>query len=90
MISKEELEYLAQISKINLNENESRKFPEQLDKTIEYIDILEELPSDDSVILDLLEMKIEELRDDVVRMSDGKQIRKYLTEDGFLRGPKMK
>jgi hypothetical protein len=27
MISKEELEYLAQISKINLNENESRKFP---------------------------------------------------------------
>jgi aspartyl/glutamyl-tRNA(Asn/Gln) amidotransferase C subunit len=90
MISKEELEYLAQISKINLNENESRKFPEQLDKTIEYIDILEELASDDSVILDLQEMKIEELRDDVVRMSDGKQIRKYLTEDGFLRGPKMK
>ncbi|MFN2434566.1 MAG: aspartyl/glutamyl-tRNA amidotransferase subunit C [Nitrososphaeraceae archaeon] len=90
MISKEELEYLAQISKINLNENESRKFPEQLDKTIEYIDILEELASDDSVILDLQEMKIEELRDDVVRMSDGKQMRKYLTEDGFLRGPKMK
>ena len=84
MISKEELEYLAQISKINLNENESRKFPEQLDKTIEY------LASDDSAILDLQEMKIEELRDDVVRMSDGKQIRKYLTEDGFLRGPKMK
>ena len=60
MISKEELEYLAQISKINLNENESRKFPKQLDKTIEYIDILEELASDDSVILDLQEMKIEE------------------------------
>ena len=88
MISKEELEYLAQISKINLNENESRKFPKQLDKTIEYIDILEELASDDSVILQ--EMKIEELRDDVVRMSDGKQISKNLTEDGFLRGPKMK
>ena len=60
MISKEELEYLAQISKINLNENESRKFPKQLDKTIEYIDILEELASDDSVILDLQEMKIED------------------------------
>lgn len=90
MISKEELEYLAQISKINLNEKESRKFPKQLDKTIEYIDILEELASDDSVILDLQEMKIEELRDDVVRMSDGKQINKNLTEDGFLRGPKMK
>lgn len=90
MISKEELEYLAQISKINLNENESRKFPKQLDKTIEYIDILEELASDDSVILDLQEMKIEELRDDVARMSDGKQINKNLTEHGFLRGPKMK
>ena len=90
MISNEELEYLAQISRINLNENESRKFPKQLDNTIEYIDILEELASDDSVILDLQEMKIEDLRDDVVRMSDGKQIRKNLTEDGFLRGPKMK
>lgn len=90
MISKEELEYLAQISKINLNENESRKFPKQLDKTIEYIDILEELASDDSVILDLQEMKIEELRDDVARMSEGKHISKNLTEDGFLRGPKMK
>ena len=35
-------------------------------------------------------MKIEELRDDVARMSEGKQISKNLTEDGFLRGPKMK
>ena len=90
MISKEELEYLAQISRISLNENEFRKFPKQLDKTIEYIDILEELASDDSVILDLQEVKIGELRDDVVRMSDGKQISKNLTVDGFLRGPKMK
>ena len=90
MISKEEIEYLAKISKIHLTEDEAKKFPEQLDKTIEYIDILEELASDDSVILDLQEMKIEELRDDVARMSEGKQISKNLTEDGFLRGPKMK
>jgi Asp-tRNAAsn/Glu-tRNAGln amidotransferase C subunit len=69
MISKDELEYLAQISKINLSEDEAKKFPEQLDKTIEYIDILEELASDDSNVLDLQEMKFDELRDDVVRMS---------------------
>lgn len=90
MISKDELEYLAQISKINLSEDEAEKFPEQLDKTIEYIDILEELASDDSNVLDLQEMKFEELRDDVVRMSGGLRITKNLTEDGFLRGPKMK
>lgn len=90
MISKDELEYLAQISKINLSEDEAKKFPEQLDKTIEYIDILEELASDDSNVLDLQEMKFEELRDDVVRMSGGLRITKNLTEDGFLRGPKMK
>ena len=90
MISKDELEYLAQISKINLSEDEAKKFPEQLDKTIEYIDILEELASDDSNVLDLQEMKLDELREDVVRMSGGLRITKNLTEDGFLRGPKMK
>lgn len=90
MISKEELEYLAQISKINLSEDEAKKFPEQLDKTIEYIDILEELASDDSNVLDLQEVKFDELRDDVVRMSEELRITKNLTEDGFLRGPKMK
>lgn len=90
MISKDELEYLAQISKINLSEDEAKKFPEQLDKTIEYIDILEELASDDSNVLDLQEMKFDELRDDVVRMSEELRITKNLTEDGFLRGPKMK
>lgn len=90
MISKDELEYLAQISKINLSEDEAKKFPEQLDKTIEYIDILEELASDDSNVLDLQEMKFDELRDDVGRMSEELRITKNLTEDGFLRGPKMK
>ena len=90
MISKDELEYLAQTSKINLSEDEAKKFPEQLDKTIEYIDILEELASDDSNVLDLQEMKFDELRDDVVRMSGELRITKNLTEGGFLRGPKMK
>lgn len=90
MISKDELEYLAKISKINLSEDEAKKFPEQLDKTIEYIDILEELGSDDSNVLDLQEVNFDELRDDVVIMSGGLRINKNLTEDGFLRGPKMK
>ncbi len=90
MISKDELEYLAQISKINLSEDEAKKFPEQLDKTIEYIDILEELASDDLNVLDMQEVKFDELRDDVVRMSEELRITKNLTEDGFLRGPKMK
>jgi aspartyl/glutamyl-tRNA(Asn/Gln) amidotransferase C subunit len=90
MISKDKLEYLAQISKINLSEDEAKKFPEQLDKTIEYIDILEELASEHSNVLDLQEMKFDELRDDVVRMSGGLRITKNLTEDGYLKGPKMK
>lgn len=90
MISIEELKYLAEISKINLTDDEINKFPQQLNKTIEYIDILEELASDDSNVLDLQEMKFDELRDDVVRMSEELRITKNLTEDGFLRGPKMK
>ncbi|HET6716849.1 MAG: Asp-tRNA(Asn)/Glu-tRNA(Gln) amidotransferase subunit GatC [Nitrososphaerota archaeon] len=90
MISKEDLEHLAQISRINLTEYELEKFPKQLDKTIEYIDILEELASDDSVNLDLQELRFEELRMDEISMSDNKQLNKNITEDGFLRGPKMK
>jgi aspartyl/glutamyl-tRNA(Asn/Gln) amidotransferase C subunit len=90
MISKEDLEHLAQISRINLTENELEKFPKQLDKTIEYIDILEELVSDDSVNLDSQELRFEELRMDEISMSDDKQLSKNITEDGFIRGPKMK
>ena len=90
MISKDELEHLAQISKISLSEDEAKKFPEQLDKTIEYIDVLQELASDDSIVLDLQEIKFEELRDDIVRISGRLRISKNLTEDGYLRGPKIK
>lgn len=90
MISKEDLEHLAQISRINLNEKELEKFPKQLDKTIEYIDILEELASDDSITLDLPELEFEDLRKDEISLSDERQLCKNITEDGFLRGPKMK
>lgn len=90
MISKEDLEHLAQISRINLNEKELEKFPKQLDKTIEYIDILEELASDDSITLDLQELEFEDLRKDEISLSDEKQLCKNITEDGFLKGPKMK
>ena len=90
MISIEELKYLAEISKINLTEDEIDKFPSQLNKTIEYIDTLENLDSDESIALDLYEINFDELRNDIVRKSDGQPIIKNLTEEGFLRGPKMK
>lgn len=90
MISKEDLKHLAQISRINLTENELEKFPKQLDRTIEYIDILKGLEIDDSVILDMPELRFEELRKDEVSISDDMRLSKNITEDGFLRGPKMK
>ena len=90
MISIKELKYLAEISKINLTDDEIDKFPSQLNKTIEYIDILENLDSDESIALDLYEINFDELRNDIVRKSDGQPIIKNLTEEGFLRGPKMK
>jgi aspartyl/glutamyl-tRNA(Asn/Gln) amidotransferase C subunit len=90
MISKDELAYLAKISKIDLSEDEAEKFPKQLERTIEYIDILEQLSSDDPIVLDLQEIKFDELRDDVINTSAGRPINKNLTEDGFLKGPKMK
>jgi aspartyl/glutamyl-tRNA(Asn/Gln) amidotransferase C subunit len=90
MISIEELKYLAEISKINLSDDEIDKFPSQLNKTIQYIDILENLDSDESIALDLYEINFDELRNDIVKKSEGQPIIKNLTEEGFLRGPKMK
>jgi aspartyl/glutamyl-tRNA(Asn/Gln) amidotransferase C subunit len=90
MISIEELKYLAEISKINLTDDEIDKFPSQLNKTIEYIDILENLDSDESIALDLYEINFDELRNDIVKKSYEQPIIKNLTEEGFLRGPKMK
>ncbi|TLX67380.1 MAG: aspartyl/glutamyl-tRNA amidotransferase subunit C [Thaumarchaeota archaeon] len=90
MISKVDLAHLAQISKIDLSEEEIEKFPMQLERTIEYIDVLEELSSDDSIDLDLQEIKFDQLRDDLIKNADGERISKNLTEDGYLKGPKMK
>jgi len=90
MISIEELKYLAEISKIYLTEDEIDKFPSQLNKTIEYIDTLENLDCDGSIDLDLYDINFDELRNDIVKKSDGQLIIKNLTEEGFLRGPKMK
>jgi aspartyl/glutamyl-tRNA(Asn/Gln) amidotransferase C subunit len=90
MISKDELAHLAQLSKIDLSEEEIEKFPMQLERTIEYIDVLEELSSDDSIDLDLQEIKFDQLRDDLTKNTDGEGISKNLTEDGYLKGPKMK
>ena len=90
MISKDELVHLAQISKIDLSEDEAEKFPKQLEKTIQYIDVLEKLSSDDLNILDLHEIEFNDLRDDINEMFDGRAINKNLTEDGYLKGPRMK
>jgi aspartyl/glutamyl-tRNA(Asn/Gln) amidotransferase C subunit len=90
MISKDELAHLAQLSKIDLSEEEIEKFPMQLERTIEYIDVLKELSSDDSIDLDLQEIKFDQLRDDLTKNTDGERINKNLTEDGYLKGPKMK
>ena len=90
MISIKELKYLAEISKINLTEDEFNKFPEQLNKTIQYIDILEKFVFVESVTTDLHEVSLDDLRNDVATKTDGHRIIKNLTEEGFLRGPKMK
>ncbi len=90
MISKDELAHLANISKIDLSEEEIEKFPMQLDRTIEYIDVLEELSTDDSVDLDLQEIQFDQLRDDLIKNADEGGISRNLTEGGYLKGPKMK
>ena len=46
MLSSEDVKHIAELAKFTLTEEEVKKFGEELDKTLDYIRVLDELPTE--------------------------------------------
>lgn len=89
LITKEELLRLCAISRINLDQEQREHFQKNIDKTVAYIDSLQDLELDD-VDFDLLEVSYLKLRNDECNKFGGDILSKNrLTKNGYLKGPKM-
>jgi aspartyl/glutamyl-tRNA(Asn/Gln) amidotransferase C subunit len=89
LITKEELLRLCAISRINLDQEQRECFQKNIDKTVAYIDSLQDLELDD-VDFDLLEVSYSKLRNDECHKFGGDILSKNrLTKNGYLKGPKM-
>jgi len=89
MVTKDELNYLSWISRLNLTDEELEKFSEQIDETIKYIDVLETFHSESSSV-DLQEIDLSDFREDEILEFNGNLIQySNLTPERLVKGPKM-
>lgn len=89
MVTKDELNYLSWISRLNLTDEELEKFSEQIDETIKYIDVLETFQSESSSV-DLQELDLSDFREDEILEFNGDLIPySNLTPERLVKGPKM-
>lgn len=89
MVSKDELKHLGCISRIDLSEEEIETFNRQIGDTIKYIDVLETLDSE-NLDLESIEIDFSNLREDKAIRFTKDIIPKYaLTQEGYVKGPKM-
>lgn len=89
MVTKDELNYLSWISRLNLTDEELEKFSQQIDETIKYIDVLETFHPESSSV-DLQELDLSDFREDEILEFNGDLIPySNLTPERFVKGPKM-
>ncbi len=89
MISKEEIRHLGQLSKLELTDQELRKYESQIEEIIRYLDVLDRLSLAEIEPVQLT-IKVSELRKDNVETFQGDALKnvKY-RKDAFVKGPRI-
>ena len=89
MVSKEEIRHLGQLSKLELTDQELRKYESQIEEIIRYLDVLDRLSLDEIEPVQST-IKISELRKDNAETFQGDTLKnvKYRKDD-FIKGPRM-
>ncbi len=87
-IEKEQIKHLAWLARIELDERELETYKEQIDKIIEYLNILDDVDTDAEP--NYLTIDIEDLRNDVVKDCKDDVFSIVINKkDGFVKAPKM-
>jgi len=92
MVDKKTVEYVAQLARINLSEEEKSSLGKQLSKILDYIDKLKELDTDKVSPLRNLHESKDVLREDKVKPSEYCQSileNSPTQEDGYFKIPKV-
>jgi aspartyl-tRNA(Asn)/glutamyl-tRNA(Gln) amidotransferase subunit C len=89
MVSKEEIRHLGQLSKLELTDQELRKYESQIEEIIRYLDVLDRLSLDEIEPVQST-IKVSELRKDNVETFQGDPLKnvKY-RKDAFIKGPRI-
>ncbi len=91
-VTQKDIEYIAKLSKLKLNENEMEEYVEDLNKIIGYVEKLNELDTSNVEPLSHPVMKENAFREDVVKTSiDRNKVLKNAPEadDEYFRVPKV-
>ena len=88
MISKDDIRYLAKISKIQIDEEESEIYKSKLEEIVTFLDKLDEIKEDDYADLSM-SISIDNLRSDSPRKFNTNPIATKYSKDGYIKGPKV-
>jgi aspartyl-tRNA(Asn)/glutamyl-tRNA(Gln) amidotransferase subunit C len=89
MVSKEEIRHLGQLSKLELTDQELRKYESQIEEIIRYLDVLDRLSLDEIEPVQST-IKVSKLRKDNVETFQEEALKnvKY-RKDAFIKGPRI-
>ncbi|HKG89650.1 MAG TPA: Asp-tRNA(Asn)/Glu-tRNA(Gln) amidotransferase subunit GatC [Nitrososphaeraceae archaeon] len=89
MVSMEEIRHLGLLSKLELTDQELRKYESQIEEIIRYLNILDRLSLDEIEPVQST-IKFSELRKDYVETFQGDALKNVKhRRDAFIKGPRM-
>lgn len=88
MVSRNDIQYVAKLSKISIEETDMEKYSKKLEEIISYLGKLDEIKSEDLVDSDKF-VDASELRDDDPVKFDADPINTKYRKDGYIKGPKV-
>lgn len=90
MVSLEEVYHVARLSKIEINEEEARKFREEFEKILEYFDILDDAPECEPLyqVLELFNVFREDIPKECLTQEEALSNTVH-KEENYFKGPRV-
>ncbi|MCS7121615.1 MAG: Asp-tRNA(Asn)/Glu-tRNA(Gln) amidotransferase subunit GatC [Archaeoglobaceae archaeon] len=90
MVSLEDVYHVAKLSKIEVNEDEARKFRDEFEKILEYFNLLDEAPESEPMyhVLELINVFREDSPKICLTQNEALMNTRH-KEEGYFKGPKV-
>ena len=88
VVTKEEVQHLGRLAKIEMSDDELQHYTTQIEKIIGYLNKLDTIPLEQVKPI-VMKKKFSELREDVTTNFEGDVLGTKYRKDGFVKGPRM-